>query len=144
MSEEVSAKRITMYKAFLEMQKELPVIPKTANGYKFDYAPYEEIWKRIKDIVNGHGFIINHVPQETKLTTQVIHAETGEMFTGTMTLPIPKTNQDAGSDQTYRKRYNLALLLGLAVEKELDADTRAKDTGVKQPITMPKAAEPGW
>jgi len=112
--------------AFLEMQSELPVIPKTRDGFKFKYAPYEQIAKLAFPVMWKHGFTITHKSSvfEThgEVVTTLTHVYSGREWVSSCAYNLVVTNQERGKSLTYGKRYNTALLLGLSIEGEPDMD----------------------
>lgn len=112
----------TMAQAFLALQLELPVIPKSRDGYNFKYAPYEKIAELAFPYVWGHGFTIHHRIAADKVVTSLTYAATGEAMISEYTFDTQMKDQEKGKSLTYGKRYNTALLLGLSIEGEPDRD----------------------
>ena len=113
--------------AYLEMQAELPVIPKSRDGYNFKYAPYEKIGELAFPVMWKHGFSIFHKATQgangqAVLKTTLTHAESGAKWESEYEYDPKAKDQERGKSLTYGKRYNTALLLGLRIEGEPDRD----------------------
>lgn len=126
--------KTTFDEAFLVLQQEMPVIPKTRSGFNFVYAPYETVWANVAPVLKKHGFYITHesrVDHERGIATvftSLVLAKTGERITSEQPYDIKASDQNRGKSLTYGKRYNTVLLLGLSIEGEPDTD----DNGMKQ------------
>ena len=113
--------------AYLEMQAELPVIPKSRDGYKFKYAPYEKIGELAFPVMWKHGFTIFHSATKDAngqpvVRTTLTHAASGAKWESEYEYDPKQHDQERGKSLTYGKRYNTALLLGLRIEGEPDRD----------------------
>lgn len=130
--EETKIKRSSFDEAFIALQQEMPVIPKTKSGFNFVYAPYETVWANVSPVLKKHGFYITHesrVDHERGVATvftSLVFAKTGDRITSEQPYDIKASDQNRGKSLTYGKRYNTVLLLGLSIEGEPDADDSAQ------------------
>lgn len=126
--EETKSSNTTFDEAFLALQQDLPVIPKTKSGFNFVYAPYETVWANVAPVLKRHGFYIAHesrVDHERGIATvftSLVLAKTGDRITSEQPYDIKASDQNRGKSLTYGKRYNTVLLLGLSIEGEPDTD----------------------
>lgn len=129
--EESKISKETFDQAFLALQQDLPVIPKTKSGFNFVYAPYETVWAHVAPILKKHGFYIAHESRVdhdrgiATVFTSLVLAKTGGRITSEQPYDINASDQNRGKSLTYGKRYNTVLLLGLSIEGEPDTDDAA-------------------
>lgn len=93
--------------------------------YKSTYAGLPDILDAIDLPLAESGLIFSQHPDGINgLTTILIHAETGEYFESTYTMPVTKPNdpQAVGSAITYARRYALGAILGLNTEEDDDGN----------------------
>lgn len=116
--------------SLLRVQKEIPFVKRTTDAYKYKYAPLEEVWEKVKDTIQKHGFFVAHEIQNEGVLSTAYH-EHGELHSY---IPFSKDDlnpQDRGSEITYYKRYNLLALFNIQVEGE-DDDAQS---ATKKPAT---------
>lgn len=145
---------LNLYKALEAFRNEQAQIIRRSEGYRYKYAKYHHIREVIDPILSRVGLFIAHVPfckdNQQYLRTDVIHAESGEILSGTFRINVPKkiiTNkvvekvvdkegkivtekdilteveddpQEFGKAITYYCRYGLCLL-GLKIVEDNDA-----------------------
>lgn len=102
-----------------KVQKELPVIGKSTEAFKYKYTPLDEIWKDIRAVIIENGFIVTNEITETGVLTIATH-EFGELKSF---IPFSKQDlkpQEIGSEITYYRRYNLTAIFNVIVAKEDD------------------------
>lgn len=111
---------------FLAMQSELPVIPKSRDGYNFKYAPYEKVAELAFPVMWKHGFTIIHqsvtAGDSSEVLTTLTHVKSGQSWSSSYAYDRTAKDQERGKSLTYGKRYNTVLLLGLSIEGEPDRD----------------------
>ncbi len=139
--------------AFVKLQSGMPKIeptrgiPDKFGKVKFQYAPFEEIMRKVRPLLTDHGFTVTfdsdfvdgrvtvicklqHIgghKTETRHAARVGHG------------PVNSSEAQAdGAAQTYAKRYALTSALGIVIEHDTDAET-AKNEG--DFITAKEAAE---
>jgi len=126
--------------AMFEIQKKLGPAPKKSDNpfFKSKYADLLTVWEHIHDTMFEHGLFIIQPGKESErgtlsLTTVVMHAESQQWISGTMTWTLDKASPQAtGSCVTYARRYGLAAIFGLMTDKDDDAEgamDRKKKTG---------------
>jgi len=144
---------MAIYKALLEVQKELKPVTKTSDDpfYKSKYADLEAIVEAVMPILNKHGVV---AVQYTKwldkgpaVYTELVDVETGEKTT----TELPIICKDSSDPQkviaglTYMRRASLACACGLATQDD-DGNSAAgkekdeyKKPQQKQPVPeLPK------
>ena len=111
---------INLMKALLQAQIETKHAMKDAKNpyFKSDYATLNSVIEACKVILNKHGILISQVCEGAKLTTLLIHAESGERIFSTLDLIDIKTMQALGSAITYARRYTLQSLLCMGAEDD--------------------------
>lgn len=123
--------------AFLDMQKEMKVVPKAREAYNFKYAPYEKIAEVCFPTMWEHGFTISHASDMTAegayVVTTLTHASSGRKWISRYGYEAKAKDQERGKSLTYGKRYNTALLLGISIEGEPDRDDDIPEGAKKQP-----------
>lgn len=111
---------INIYKALLAAQKEINFAVKDGKNphFKSKYETLESVIEATKKPLNDKGLVVVHkllsrddIPA---LSTQIIHAESGEYVESVCDLILSKKDmQQMGSAQTYAKRQNLKALTNL-------------------------------
>jgi hypothetical protein len=131
------------YKAFLAAQKEMkPAVKdsentfyKNAKGQASEYASLESVLRASLDILHKHGIILLQPVREALLETQLIHVESGEIFSSY----YPLTCKDMSDPQkfkacvTYARRSALVSVLALP---EVDDDGNAASDVEHEPKPM--------
>ena len=119
----------TLYKALFDAQKEFPVIKKADSNpfFKSKYAGLPSVLEVVLPILHKHGIILSQSPENSEgrigVTTDLIHAESGETKTSSFTMQLAKNDpQGAGSAITYARRYAIVSILGLNVDEDDDAN----------------------
>ena len=107
--------------------------------FKSNYATLENVTDTIRPVLQAHGVLFMQSPGGVNengvmdLTTNRIHAESGEMISSTIGVPLNKRDpQGVGSAITYACRYSLMALLGLPpVDDDGESAGRAETTTTK-------------
>lgn len=100
------------------------VIVKTDKGsYKFFYAPFDHIVTAVRPILAEQSLAFVQCVIGDALVTTLMHVS-GEFISDSMPMRPGTTAQAYGSELTYKRRYGLASVLGLATEDD-DDGTRA-------------------
>jgi hypothetical protein len=99
--------------------------------FKSSYASLPHILTEISDPLEQAGLVITQFPNESGLTTMLIHAESGEYISASYTLQVVKQNdpQAQGSAISYARRYSITSILNLAID---DDDAEAATKPVRQ------------
>ena len=100
--------------------------------FKSSYASLPHILTEIQEPLEKSGLIITQFPDETGLTTMLIHSETGEYLEATYLMPVAKANdpQALGSAISYARRYAVSSILSLKID---DDDAEGAMKSVRQP-----------
>lgn len=96
--------------------------------FKSKYASLTTIIEHITLPLSESGLCYTQFPDESGLTTVLMHSETGEYIQATYQMPVSKVNdpQAVGSAITYARRYALGAILGLAIDEDDDANAASK------------------
>ena len=116
-------------KAMLAFQTEPPAISLDATNPHFGskFASLGGVVAAVRPALTKHGLVVTQLPTVTgdgssALETRLIHAESGEQLTSTMSLMLTKPDpQSQGSALTYARRYALLAILGLVGDADDDA-----------------------
>lgn len=119
----------------LKIQRQLPVIERTTEAFKYKYAPIDEVWAKIGKIINDNGFVIVNEITAEGVTTKAIH-ELGEITSFIRFSNLDLAPQDRGSEITYYRRYNLTSIFNVII---VDEDDDATVTKVHDPIMQATA-----
>lgn len=92
--------------------------------FKSKYASLTTIIEHITIPLAESGLCYTQFPDETGLTTVLMHSESGEYIQATYVMPVAKQNdpQALGSAITYARRYAIGSILGLAIDEDDDAN----------------------
>ena len=106
--------------------------------------PLENVTDTIRPVLQAHGVLfhatipggVNENGVMDLTCTNLIHAESGEMISSTIGVPLNKRDpQGVGSAITYACRYSLMALLGLPpVDDDGESAGRAETTTTKVPF----------
>ena len=88
--------------------------------FKSNYASLSHILQEISQPLQDAGLVITQWPNGTKLTTMLIHAESGEFFQSDYEMPVAKQNdpQALGSAISYARRYAVTSILSLNIDDD--------------------------
>ncbi|RKY04566.1 MAG: hypothetical protein DRP56_09895 [Planctomycetota bacterium] len=111
---------VNIAKAFAAAQGELKAVPKIAINPYFSskYADLSTVIDIVQPVLLRHGLIWLQPPHKAEggvvIETVLIHAESGEWFSGECFIPAKKQDAQAyGSALTYARRYCLSAMFGL-------------------------------
>lgn len=118
------AKALSCFQAKVEPIKknqDVEVIKKAGGKYIFSYADLGSIFEGIKKILGEFGLSYSQIIQEngSKLITILMH-ESGEWVQSEIALMMHGDIKSYGGDITYKRRYALSAILGLATENDDD------------------------
>src|SRR5690606_7418937 len=109
--------------------------------FKSNYASLSHILEEISEPLQQAGLFITQWPNGTKLTTMLIHAESGEFFQSDYEMPVAKQNdpQALGSAISYARRYAVTSILSLNIDDDdaNKASGKAPETSKKKTTTEP-------
>lgn len=128
---EKTASITNLAKALMTFHLKVSKIEKDAKNPFFNskYASLSNIQEAIYTPLAESGLVYSQSPSGLNgLTTILIHAESGEYFMDTYTMPVSKQNdpQAVGSSITYAKRYALVAILGLNIDEDDDGNAASK------------------
>lgn len=118
--------------AIMDVQKEIPTMPKNAKAFNYCYTDLDTITSVLKPILARHEvsymqFVGMNEQGQNTLTTRVFNRK-GEYIEETTVLPkieSAKTNnaQTLGMAITYMRRYALCAMFGITSDEDVDANT---------------------
>lgn len=97
-----------------------------ADGRTYPYATLASVWRAIRGALSSNGLAVVQACEpgdagEVRLVTTLLHSS-GQWMSGVTALPVPvRTPQGYGSALTYARRYGLAAMVGLCVDRDDDA-----------------------
>lgn len=123
-----------LMKDLVQMQAELPTMPKDASGYGYKYTSLDTIVSTIKPIMAKHNLAFMQSVgglENVTITTRIFNAM-GQYIEDTVQLPTIQANkmnnaQVLGAVITYMRRYTLCALLGITADEDVDAALPAKE-----------------
>jgi hypothetical protein len=150
-----------LMKALLAVQAELGKVYKAAANphFRSRYADLETVMDAAVPVLQKHGLVVlQPVSGEGTVTTMVVHAESGEFISSSLTLPPdprkakgevhPPDAQSRGSAISYARRYSLMGMLGLVgTDEDDDAEravgrTKTADQALQPPNPAPTPTPP--
>lgn len=119
------------------------ITTKSGSSYTYSYADLAELLDMVREPLSANGLSImqfsDTVENKISITTLLLHMS-GEFIENELKLPIVETGNNAiqaiGSSITYGRRYELSAILGIASEKDDDANAVPN----KPPVAIPAAA----
>ena len=123
-----------LMKDLVQLQAELPTMPKDASGYGYKYTILDTIVTTIKPIMAKHNLAFMQSVgglENVTITTRIFNAM-GQYIEDTVQLPTIQANkmnnaQVLGAVITYMRRYTLCALLGITADEDVDAALPAKE-----------------
>jgi hypothetical protein len=96
-------------------------------NYKFRYAPLDEILRDIRPTMIEEGLALMQGVEGFNLVTTILHSS-GEWISHSMDMPHAYPSPRAfGSELSFRRRYSLTAVLGLAPEEDDDGAAAEAD-----------------
>ena len=126
-----------LIKALVEVQSELPTMPKSSQAYGYKYTDLDTITQTIKPILKKHGIgymqSVGGTSADSMTLTTRIFNDKGQYIEDTAVLPtIASTKNNAaqtlGMSITYMRRYALCAMLGITSDEDVDANTDGAST----------------
>lgn len=136
-----------LIKALVEVQSELPTMPKSSQAYGYKYTDLDTITQTIKPILKKHGIgymqSVGGTSADSMTLTTRIFNDKGQYIEDTAVLPtIASTKNNAaqtlGMSITYMRRYALCAMFGITSDEDVDANTdgaSTKTAGAPKPPT---------
>ena len=116
----------------MDVQREIPTMPKNKDGYGYKYTDLDTITSVIKPILARHDIaymqsVGTNEQGQNILTTRIFNRD-GEYIEDSTILPIiqgTKNNsaQTLGMSITYMRRYALCAMFGITSDEDVDANT---------------------
>ena len=126
--------------ALLLFQNKVGAVKKDAVNpfFKSKYASLNTIIEHINLPLSECGLSYAQFPDESGLTTILMHSESGEYLQSTYLMPVAKQNdpQAVGSAITYARRYALGAILGLAIDEDDDANAATQQPKVNHNVNV--------
>lgn len=128
--------------AFADMQSDLPIIAELGRTDKGTYARYEDIVKIVRPILKAHGFSLRFSTEwpetggirVTGILTHIGgHAERSTFHGDADKSGSKNEIQAQGSTTSYGRRYTTLDLLGIATERDDDAEAAGRKSQQKEP-----------
>ena len=117
----------TVYTALLRFHGAVEPIPMNGLNPRFNsrYATLDDIIKGIQKPLTDAGLVIVHrLEGQSTMTTEIVHAATGESISSTYELRLDKeSSQGWGSAITYSKRFAISCLLNLCLDADDDGNS---------------------
>jgi hypothetical protein len=113
----------------IKKNKDVEVIMKSGLKYNYSYADQGNIFDSIKNILGETGLSYSQLIQEngSKLITVLMH-ESGEWLQSEIALMMNGDIKAYGGDITYKRRYALSAILGLATDSDDDGAQAPEQT----------------
>lgn len=123
-----------LYQALLKSQTEIENAHKDAKNPYFNstYSTLNSVLDACKAILNKNGILIAQKCEGLKLTTTLIHSESGEEISSTLDLISIPDMQKLGSAITYARRYTLQALIAIGAEDD-DANSVSIEPNKRDP-----------
>lgn len=136
--------------ALVEVQSEIPTMPKDKQAYGYKYSDLDSITSTIKPLLHKHGLAymqsVGIGESGLTLTTRVFN-KAGQWIEDTALLPVianTKNNaaQTLGMSITYMRRYALCAMLGITADEDVDAALPAQQKPLSpEAMGMKKASQ---
>lgn len=102
------------------------------------YADLPAIQDAIADPLQESGLVVTQLPCGDGLITMLAHAESGEYIMANSTMkPVKNDPQSMGSAITYQRRYSLAALLNLNIDKDDDGNAASAPQAKQEQAEKP-------
>ena len=103
--------------------------------FKSNYASLSHILGEIAEPLEKAGLVITQFPDESGLTTMLIHAKTGQYLEATYNMPVAKPNdpQALGSAISYARRYAVSSILSLKIDDDDGEGASGRNKGNEAP-----------
>jgi hypothetical protein len=137
--------------SLVELQSELPTMPKNKTAYNYKYTDLDTIVQTVKPLLKKYNLAYMQsvgglTADAITLTTRLFNNK-GEYIEDTVVLPIiasQKNNsaQTLGMAITYMRRYTLCAMLGITSDEDVDAcNSEPKQEQKQEPKQFAKKQE---
>jgi ERF superfamily len=131
--------------ALIEVQKEVPKIPKTSDNpfFRNKYADLADVKTLADPVITKHGLAVTQWPSNNDkgdtLVTMLLHSS-GQFIKSEMLLHLMKDDaQGQGSALTYARRYSYMASLGLVADADDDGNAASKPLSTTRSEAKPKS-----
>lgn len=134
-------------KALLVFQTKCGKIVKESTNpfYGKKYASLSNILEGIREPLEEAKLSFAQFPDESSLTTILMHGESGEWIEASYLIESTKKDpQSIGSAITYARRYALGAILGLNIDVDDDGNAASTPPSTPTPSTPPPADTRAW
>jgi hypothetical protein len=130
----------TIWTALHAAKQELGKVPKDATNpfFKSKYFDINGLLDVVEPVLHKNGLFVIQPIIDGKVTTKIVHGETGESIASEMQLSDNKDPQKQGSEITYYRRYTLQSLLAMQAD---DDDGNAASKASKAAPAKPTITE---
>jgi len=110
----------TIWTALHAAKQELGKVPKDATNpfFKSKYFDINGLLDVVEPVLHKNGLFVIQPIIDGKVTTKIVHGETGESIASEMQLSDNKDPQKQGSEITYYRRYTLQSLLAMQADDD--------------------------
>ena len=131
----------SIWAALHAAKQELGKVPKDATNpfFKSKYFDINGLLDVVEPVLHKNGLFVIQPIIDGKVTTKIVHAESGESIASEMQLSDNKDPQRQGSEITYYRRYTLQSLLAMQADDD-DGNAASKRTPPAKP-TQPTITE---
>ena len=137
--------------SLVELQSELPTMPKNKTAYNYKYTDLDTIVQTVKPLLKKYNLAYMQsvgglTADAITLTTRLFNSN-GEYIEDTVVLPViasQKNNsaQTLGMAITYMRRYTLCAMLGITSDEDVDAcNSEPKQEQKQEPKQFAKKQE---
>jgi hypothetical protein len=131
----------TIWAALHAAKQELGKVPKDSTNpfFKSKYFDINGLLDVVEPILHKHGLFCIQPITDGKVTTKIVHAESGESIASELQLSNTQDPQKHGSEITYYRRYTLQSLLAMQADDD-DGNAASKRTAAPaKPAAKPAA-----
>lgn len=132
----------TIWTALHAAKQELGKVPKDATNpfFKSKYFDINGLLDVVEPVLHKNGLFVIQPIIDGKVTTKIVHGETGESIASEMQLSDNKDPQKQGSEITYYRRYTLQSLLAMQADDD-DGNAASKVSKPAAAKQMPTLTE---
>jgi hypothetical protein len=128
----------SIWAAIHAAKQELGKVPKDSTNpfFKSKYFDINGLLDVVEPILHKHGLFCIQPIQDSKVTTRIVQASTGDSIASELQLSGTNDPQKHGSEITYYRRYTLQSLLAMQADDD-DGNAASKRTPPPAPAKAP-------
>lgn len=132
----------TIWAALHAAKQELGKVPKDSTNpfFKSKYFDINGLLDVVEPILHKHGLFCIQPIKDGKVTTRIVHAESGESIESELQLSDSKDPQKHGSEITYYRRYTLQSLLAMQADDD-DGNAASKKSAAQAAPAKPASQQ---